>query len=860
MKIKQIDIKSYQSGVFRNFFAKNKLLTQGILAIIGLFGLVTLFFMILGYGAHLNQIGQTSYIKNTVLQMANLDFSFVKNYTVGRLQEFDDIQMDIKFRHLQRIQYLREQALEDGLISMEIKNEEFPVKLTLNGKTHNAKISLTGLVAFPHLRDPMKWSFQVKVSGDDTFKGMKRFAMLRPATRGYMTDWLGFELMKERGLIGLRVDYVHLAINGKPIGIYYMEERFDKYLVENNSLREGILFKLDGEFSAYQESKLLSDPGTRAQLLMVKSMWRDMMAGELPPGFFFDRKKMAQAFALCDLMNNNHPLARQNIRFYFNPVTGLTEPIIREWETIRLTEVSNLRLFIEKPIPLSRHAKFVNDPILKLIYDNLEFKRHYIQEAEILSQSEFLDQLLLRNEDKINSLINKVYRTWPFYKLYMHKLYENQDYIHSVLFPKDDQLAAYFSSKDYNTLQLSLHNQQYLPVEVSHLSWRDSILLYPKTPIVLDTKEKEQPQLFSFQIPKRTQLPDDYQKNIKVHYSIYGLESRKRTIGVLPQVVELNTVDRIEKLLNNGSYSTFDFVVTDEKNEIISIPNGECTISIDLVIPANKRLEIEAGAQIDLVNGASIISYSPIYAKGQEEMPIRIISSDSSSRGVSVIQADQRSQLSYVIFDKIAGPTADGGMLQGAITFFESPVSINACTFSNGRTGKDYLHIRRSDFSLDHSLFKNIDGNALGVNYCSGVISNSSFVNIGQDGITIISSKLGMNQLFLNNIGDQGLLAKGNSQLTIRWSDIRHAEIGIAVSGQSEVRIFDTLLENNNVGISIYEENSEQGKAYINAERLKIKDSATPYQIEKGAKMILDGAPLGNGKNNIVDKIVKVLQ
>jgi len=701
-----------------------------MLAVIGIVGLSVLFFAILGYGAHLKQVGQTTYFKNAVLQMANLDFSFVKNYTSGRLQGFDDIQMDIKFKHLLRVQYLREQALKDGFITPEMKNEEFPAKMTLNGKTHNVKIALTGLVAISHLKDPVKWSFQVKVKGDDTFDGMKRFGMLRPSTRGYMTDWLGFELMKERGLMGLRVDYVHLTVNGKPIGIYYLEERFDKYLVENNSLREGILFKLDGELSAYQESKLMEDPGFKAQLLMVKRMWQDVMAGDLPPSRFFDMKKMAQVFALCDLMNNKHPLAGQNIRFYFNPITGLAEPIAREWEKLERSEVSNLRLFPEKPIPLTRHAKFVNDPILKMIYDNLEFKRQYVREAEILCQTKFLDQLLLRNDEKINSLLNKVYRTWPFYELPTHKLYENQNYMRSVLFSQDDQLAAYFGSKDHETLQLSLHNQQYLPIEVTQVSWRDSVFFQPETPIVLDTKEKEQPQLFNFKLPGKIQLPKDYLEDIKVHYHVYGLESGKRTVGVLPQAGNLKTVDQEDKLVEKGTYSSFDFIKVDEKEATISIPAGKWTLSRDLIIPAKKQLKIAAGAHIDMINGASMISYSPIYLNGQEELPISIISSDSSSQGVSVIQADQRSQISNVIFDKIAGPTTESEMLQGVITFFESPVDIYNCIFSNSRTVRNYLHIRRSDFSIDHSRFNNIEGNALGADYCTGILSNSSFVSI----------------------------------------------------------------------------------------------------------------------------------
>ncbi|HHS95559.1 MAG TPA: hypothetical protein ENJ45_03135, partial [Phaeodactylibacter sp.] len=122
------------------------------------------------------------------------------------------------------------------------------------------------------LVDPDKWSFEVKVKGDKSIHGMKTFGMLIPKSRGFMTDWLAFELLKKRGLMGLRTDFVNVTINGTDHGLFYLEERFDKRLIEHNKLREGIIFKLNNGFKAYKEKRILKTENARDQLLMVKRM------------------------------------------------------------------------------------------------------------------------------------------------------------------------------------------------------------------------------------------------------------------------------------------------------------------------------------------------------------------------------------------------------------------------------------------------------------------------------------------------------------------------------------------------------------------------------------------------------------
>jgi hypothetical protein len=850
MKIKQKKIKPPSSKRIRDFFRRRKPLAISILSLGVLMAMGVVFFAVLGYGAYLKKIGQTTYYKNTLVNVSKLDFSFVKNYAKGRLSEFDEIQIDIKFKHLLRLRYLREQALQESLISKAVKEEEFPAKLVFNGQSHNVKISLTGLLPSSHLRDPNKWSFQVKVRGDDTVEGMKRFGLLLPSTRGYLTDWIGMELMKERGLMGLRVDFVNVSINGKSLGLYYMEERFDKHLIENNRLREGVIFKLDQGFSPYQESKSMATPGTRAQLLMIKRMWQEVMAGNLPPGRFFDLDKLARIFVICDLMNNKHPLAPQNLRFYFNPVTGLAEPIAREWEKLHESDPTELSLFLEEPKPATRHFRFKRNAILQIIFDNPEFNRHYLREAAVLCQTGFLDQFLKARKDIIEGLLNKVYLTWPFYDLSTAKLYENQQYMRSVLFPEADQVTAYFKQREGDHLRLSVRNQQDLPLEISHLSWRDSIRFsrLPEEPALLESKARALPRMMDFRIPPGVSWSDSLVAEIKLHYNVLGIESKPRTTRIF---FDGGTNERTKLPVRAANYASFDFIEEAAEQNVIFIPKGNWTLSTDLIIPANKRLEIAAGARIDLLNHAGIVSYSPVFCLGREEMPVVITSSDSTGTGIAVIKAPQRSNLSYTVFDQLSFPKEEDRQWLGAVNFYESPVTISFCTFSNNQKGEHCLQLIRSDFSVDQSTFRNIRAGAFYADFCTGSISNTSFVHIGKNGIEAAGSNLNIRHVFMNHVGSNGLCAGANSELKVRWLDLRDAATGIAGKDQSSISVTDAQLHRNKVGIALFQEKTEFGPSYMTAGRIDIQHSETPFLIEQNSTLVLEGQPFKANRDKV---------
>lgn len=857
MKVKGIKNNPQAYRKVRNILKRKKRLSAGIFGFIGLAVSVMLFFAVFNYGRYLYNSGQTQLLVPVLKDLSALDFSFVNNYARGQMAELDEVKIDIKFRHLLRIEYLRKQAMKEKYINPAFKEEEFPAKLTYKGKTYNVKIALTGMVSRTHVGNPNKWSFEVKVKGDDTIAGMKRLALLVPTARGYLTDWLSFELLQARGLIGTRVDFVDVSINGKSSGVFYMEERFDKYMIENNALREGIIFKLEKEVGPYRESKLMEEPGPRAQLLLLRRMWQDVMAGDLPSDKFFDMEKMAKLFIVSDLMNNQHPLSKANLRFYFNPVTGLAEPIAREFEDLSKSDPSAMKMFLEKPDLYSRHFWLESESIIGLIYDNPEFKRHYIREAELVCQQKYLDDFFAERSGKLEAILGKVYRTLPFYKFPREQLYANQHHMRSVIFSEQPELLAWLEQKEEGALGIRLENQQSLPLEITHLSWQGAAFL-PDHPVLVDSRAREGNhtlRIHQFRIPEGVALPDGPLSGLKVHYNLLGLERGKKELPVAIPSGEKAASLPAALADQPGNYAAFPFIREKTGENILLIPAGEWTLGSSLAIPRGKRLHIEAGARINLVNNARIISYAPVFCMGKEGRPVLIHSADSTGGGLAVIGAEGRSVITHTHFEGLSGIEENGQRWGGAVTFYESPVTFSGCSFSGRQGGGDLLNIVRADFTVNRAKFTDAPADAFDCGHCSGEISYSSFVKSGNNAISLTGAEVKLSNIFISQVGEKGLSAGQNSEVTARWMDIRRAGAAITSESRSKVMASDVQLLNNRIGISLSREHAAYGPAYASVERIDIQQSETPYQVAANAELIVDGRPYsqkteGSKRNN----------
>ena len=154
---------------------------------------------------------------------------------------------------------------------------------------------------------------------------------------------------------------------------------------------------------------------------------------------------------------------------------------------------------------------------------------------------------------------------------------------------------------------------------------------------------------------------------------------------------------------------------------------------------------------------------------------------------------------------------------------------------------------------MDEALFSNIAGNAVDGDFCTGSISNSSFVNIGGNGISLRGAEVNLSHLFFNSIDGAGISAGEESELDARWIDLRNAAAGIASQDGSAVALADVLATNCQVGIAAFQEKKSFGPGLVAAQRIEFVEVASPFLVEMQSGITLDGNPVAENADKVKD-------
>ena len=286
-------------------------------------------------------------IKPVILENINIPINYIKSFRASPEQ----IVLDIKHKDFQKLAYKRELALAEGVLHSSAK-DYVPAKIRWRGKTVKVKTRLKGDLA-DHWSDKTKWSFRIKTRKNETVLGMKKFSLQHPFTRGFLNDWYLHQLLKHiKGFNILRYEFVNLTVNGKNLGIYLLEEHFGEMLLKNNKYINAPIIRIYDHLLWYNVDPIIgftrphinehytispidafktNTVNSSKTLLMnfnqAKNLLESFRQGRLLTHQVFEIKKLAKLFAVIDLFGYHHSTAYSNIRFYYNPVTSLLEPI-----------------------------------------------------------------------------------------------------------------------------------------------------------------------------------------------------------------------------------------------------------------------------------------------------------------------------------------------------------------------------------------------------------------------------------------------------------------------------------------------------------------------------------------------------
>tara|TARA_R110001592_G_scaffold58840_1_gene178489 strand:- start:2965 stop:3741 length:777 start_codon:yes stop_codon:yes gene_type:complete len=239
---------------------------------------------------------------------------------------------------------------------------------------------------------------------------------------------------------------------------------------------------------------------------------------------------------------------------------------------------------------------------------------------------------------------------------------------------------------------------------------------------------------------------------------------------------------------------------------------GSQTIKKNMVIPKGFDVVFEPGTQLNFVKGAFFMSWSPVQMNGTEKNKIIITSSDGTGNGFSVLQANKKSTLNYVIFDGLNTFSKEGWTLTGSVNFYESEVEINNSLFTNNHC-EDALNIVNSQFKINQTTISNTFADGFDADFCEGEVIGSTFENTGNDCLDFSGSNISIKDCNVKNAGDKGISCGEQSAVSIENVAIEGAVIGIASKDKSEVTITNITISDCQIGFLAFQKKPEYGPA-----------------------------------------------
>ncbi|MFA4991767.1 MAG: right-handed parallel beta-helix repeat-containing protein [Candidatus Omnitrophota bacterium] len=788
---------------------------------------------------------------------------FLKHLARGAFKARPErLTIDIKHEDFQKLEYKRREALEANLL-MKDDADYVNARIRHNGKTLKAKMRLKGDHTDHLVTD--KWSFRVVLKGDDTLFGMKVFSLQHPNTRNYIYEWLFHKALRREGLVSLRYDFIDVTVNGRDLGIYAIEEFFDKRIIEHNEYREGPIIRFDEEkmweerlqrgdavnagsylsstIDAFQTNKTMRDEGLRNDFLKALSLLELFRKGELKTSDVFDAVKLAKFFALCDLMGAEHATIWINMRFYFNPITCRLEPIGFD------ASCAPIQYPCLKQQGDSSYAPKDSGAPLETLYSNLtrdrEFLKLYMAELERVSDPSYIENLFSDIGGELKSRLDILYKGFPYYNFSKDMYYSNRQIIEVSLNPVK-VVNAYFNGSYTEGLDIEFGNAQAMDAEVVGLLCDGSVMMAPAQEVFLSGKIPSETVAYRntrFLFPAGFEWDESMLSGLKLVCRVFGT-SRERHEAVFPfNRITRSFIDN-DFVRERPNSEDFDFISVDESDKKILIKQGLWEINRNLILPEGYTVICAEGVQINLTNKAKILSFSPLYFIGSEELPITVYSGDSTGEAFLVMAQGRKSVLKYVIFKNLAAPEQAGWKLTGAVTFYESPVEIYNCEFLGNRMSDDGLNVVRSGCLIERTLFKDTFSDALDFDFVKGRIIDTSFINCGNDGIDVSGSVVDIERVLVDGAKDKGISAGEISSVTAEDVRIRNSNIAGASKDLSVLNITNMNITDCDIGFTVYKKKAEYGGARLIADNCAEKGIKKRYMLEDGSGLLINKAEM----------------
>jgi len=683
---------------------------------------------------------------------------------------------------------------------------------------------------------------------------------------------------ESEGVLATSYDFLPVVFNGVNMGVYALEEHFDKQLLEQKQRREGVMVKFDetgfwglsllkkdnnksypyyqGSFvSLFKKKRTLKNKVLKNQFIEGSKALSLFKGMDERVSSFIDIEQTAKYYAILEMGCAFHAGHWHNRRFYFNPITQNLENV--GFDMLAGDEPEQ-ELSIMYGLNSTRGSLREGRLDAKL-FKSAEFRTYYLKYIEKFSDSVYLSQLFLTFKKELDSKVElmsdeivdvnldeKFYyirgevikRKLPFlnkrWDSYISVPFENinikQDtYVEheSDFYLERLSINSYVHKVDSSKYKLEIENYHLNDVTIVGYKMKgDSIVKFKKPFILSGFKDGTDVGVLDVHVSNKPK-------------SILFVISNNPKFVLAKKVLKWRMPKGVTTKMKLASkFSLESPFYTIYENELV-FNSGELIIDQLVFVPAKFKVTINEGTSIDFINGGGLIVNNEFTAKGSREKPITVNTSDKNNHGITILKAS-RVEMNFVDFYNLNTLHYKRWRLTGGITIYESETKISNCKIDNNSC-EDGLNIIRSNFMIDSLVVKNTKSDGFDADFCTGLIQNSYFENTGNDCIDFSGSIIKIMNITILNSGDKGISGGEASVLELNNVIIDGAITGVASKDGSIVKGENVSVTNAEFGLAAFRKKSEYSGASIDLKSVKYSNLAKKGIVEAGSFIVLDG-------------------
>ena len=100
-------------------------------------------------------------------------------------------------------------------------------------------------------------------------------------------------------------------------------------------------------------------------------------------------------------------------------------------------------------------------------------------------------------------------------------------------------------------------------------------------------------------------------------------------------------------------------------------------------------------------------------------------------------------------------------------------------------------------------------------------------------------------------MGDKGISIGEHSDVVFEDIVIRRADKAIASKDNSTPTMKNVLIEQSNIGLTVFQKKPEFGPSSLVVDGLELRDVTEPYLLEKGSTLVMNGKRLKQNSKNL---------